>query len=139
MILDGVKLDEQITEARRCLEYAKTSSYLRDLVASAPPFSPEQRLRIRAILCNPAGSDAASSPDVVYYAERDGLIKIGTSANVQRRMQELEAELLASEPGDRKLEDVRHQQFAATHSHSEWFRPSSELRQHIDAIRAKAI
>jgi hypothetical protein len=119
--------------------HASVEDYMHELVASAPPFTAEQKIRLRAILCNPAGNDPLPSPDVVYYAGRDGLIKIGTSMNVQRRMQELETELLASEPGSRELEMARHQQFAATHSHGEWFRPSAELRQHIATIRAKGV
>jgi hypothetical protein len=46
---------EQVAEARRALKYARASAFLCELVESAPPFTPEQRLRLTAILCNPAG------------------------------------------------------------------------------------
>lgn len=49
---------EQITEARQCLKAAKADAYIRELVESAPPFTAEQRLRLAAILCSPAGADA---------------------------------------------------------------------------------
>ena len=45
---------EQITEARRCLKYAKASAELRELVESAPLFTAEQRLGLTAILASVA-------------------------------------------------------------------------------------
>jgi len=50
---------ERITEAQRCLKFAKASAYLRELAESAPPFTAEQRLRLTAILTSPAGGDDA--------------------------------------------------------------------------------
>ena len=126
--------DSHDAEAQRCLEYAKASAFLCELVASAPPFTAEQALKLRAILTSPAGSDATPPPDVVYYAERDGLIKIGTSTAVQRRIHELAAVLLTTEPGGRKEETQRHRQFAASWVHGEWFRPDEDLLRHIEAL-----
>ena len=52
---------EQITEARRRLKYAKAEDYITELVESAPPFTAEQRLKLTAILANPAGTDAPAT------------------------------------------------------------------------------
>lgn len=49
---------EQIADARQCLKFVKGMDIVRKLVDEAPPFTAEQRLRIAAILCNPAGTDA---------------------------------------------------------------------------------
>ncbi len=70
----------------------------------------------------------------IYYAERDGLIKIGYSRKPADRMHwpGLEgAELRAVEPGDRDLERQRHGQFHASRVEGEWFSPSEELREHM--------
>jgi hypothetical protein len=52
---------EQITEARRCLKFAKASAYLRELAKSAPEFTAEQTICLTRILCNPAGVDAPAT------------------------------------------------------------------------------
>jgi hypothetical protein len=78
---------------------------------------------------NPSGLKA-----VVYYLEQDGVLKIGHTVNLTRRMSEYppRAKLLATEPGDRDVEAVRHRQFR---NHlvdgREWFRDCDELRDHI--------
>src|ERR1039458_2410411 len=89
-------------------------------------------------------------PPLVYYAMRDGLIKIGTTTQIRRRLaaQGID-ELLAVEPGSFDLETERHAQFAE-HKLSrrrgtgrgrgsgpaEWFRPGGDLMAHIEALRA---
>lgn len=73
---------------------------------------------------------------LVYYATRDGLIKIGTTTRLRRRMRMLGVEqILAVEPGSYELEDERHLQFAAYHSHREWFRPEKALLLHVAGVR----
>ncbi len=51
---------ERITEAQRCLKYARASAFLRELVASAPEFTAEQTITLTRILCNPAGDADAT-------------------------------------------------------------------------------
>lgn len=74
-----------------------------------------------------------------YYAKRDGLIKIGMSRNVGRRMAGLNAELLAVEPceGD-GAERARHAQFDSDRVTGEWFDRSAGLMAHIETLRVKS-
>jgi len=77
--------------------------------------------------------------DVVYYIRSRGRIKIGTSANPRSRLGQLHyEELLAFERGDRRLEQQRHQQFAAHRAGREWFDEHDALLAHIDVLRAGA-
>jgi hypothetical protein len=77
----------------------------------------------------------AVTPDqsVVYYAARDGLIKIGTTDRLYGRVHQLKAELLGFEPGSFDVERAPKHQFAAllTASRCEWFYPGTVLRKHI--------
>ncbi|MFZ7087871.1 GIY-YIG nuclease family protein [Curtobacterium sp. RRHDQ10] len=76
--------------------------------------------------------------DVVYYIRFDDRIKIGTTANPRQRLARLwHQELLAFERGDRTVERVRHEQFAAfRHPGSEWFAVHAELDAHVELLRA---
>lgn len=78
-------------------------------------------------------------PTHVYYARRDGIIKIGLSRNVGQRMAGLGAELLAVELGGVMDERRRHAQFEHlrlpdTGDSREWFLPGPDLLQHIDGL-----
>lgn len=80
--------------------------------------------------------------DVVYYVRlAPDQIKIGTTAYLSHRMLSLrvhdDAQILAVEPGDRKLEKQRHRQFADLryHAYREDFRPGEELMHHIERVR----
>jgi hypothetical protein len=69
----------------------------------------------------------------VYYLRVGDQIKIGFSSNVQRRLRAYPpgSELLAVEPGDKKLERKRHNEFFEwLAAGREWFEPSEELLQH---------
>ncbi|MFB6776512.1 hypothetical protein ACFCX0_03565 [Streptomyces sp. NPDC056352] len=70
---------------------------------------------------------------VVYYMQRErgGLIKIGTSTRLRKRSQELDAEVLAAEPGSEPEERQRQRQFKHLHHHHEWFRPGDDLMAHM--------
>lgn len=70
----------------------------------------------------------------VYFAERDGLIKIGYSANVDQRMRQLGARLLALMPGGNGMERRMHRLFAEYRSHDEWFHPGLSLVGFITAL-----
>lgn len=87
---------------------------------------------------------------LVYYARRDGLIKIGTTTEIRARMTAQGiTDLLAVEPGSYDLEDQRHTEFAVHrlsrkrgtgngrgNGPAEWFRPGASLMAHIEALSA---
>jgi hypothetical protein len=70
----------------------------------------------------------------VYFAERDGLVKIGYSADPHRRMAQLKARLLAVMPGGERMERRMHVLFAEYRSHDEWFHPGVGLVTFIEAL-----
>ncbi len=76
--------------------------------------------------------------DVVYYLRHGERVKIGTTANPRQRFAAIwNEEVLAFERGDRRLEQRRHEQFAADRfPGSEWFRLTPSLAAHIDAVAA---
>jgi len=70
----------------------------------------------------------------IYYVRIGELIKIGTTANLQRRISQYppNSELLAQEPGGEDMESRRHAQFRHLLTHrKEWFRPGPDLMDHI--------
>lgn len=71
----------------------------------------------------------------VYYARRDGPVKIGFSNNVGLRTCRLGTPPVAAEPGGRELERERHEQFKHLALGGEWFKPEDDLLAHIDAVR----
>lgn len=86
-----------------------------------------------------APSDEGS---VVYYVNfGDDTVKIRTSTNLKNRLATFirsEADVLATEPGDYRLETARHRQFAADKlergTSRELFRLSPALKSHIDML-----
>lgn len=70
----------------------------------------------------------------VYFAEKDGLIKIGYSASPAQRARGLHARLLAVMPGERRMERVMHGIFEDYRSHGEWFRAGVRLTTFIEAL-----
>jgi hypothetical protein len=91
-----------------------------------------------------ATSWAASGSHVIYYAQRlsDGLIKIGTSARLQRRLWNLgrehgELRLLLTHLGDRERETQMHGKFKRLWVEGEWFRPEEPLLSWIVTVRRK--
>ncbi|MFC3986449.1 GIY-YIG nuclease family protein [Streptosporangium jomthongense] len=88
-------------------------------------------------------------PSLVYFVGREGLIKIGTTTNLEKRLKALSkgsampsgmsvgpVELLATEPGDHRTEGVLHSRFASTRvGRTEWFRPSKALQSYIDDLK----
>jgi hypothetical protein len=75
---------------------------------------------------------------VVYFVRRevDGLVKIGTSINVNRRMSWLAngagpVTLLGTVPGGFDRENHIHRVFHDSREHGEWFRPTPELLAYI--------
>lgn len=69
----------------------------------------------------------------VYYLRVGDQVKIGFSSDVRRRLRSYPpgSELLAVEPGEKKLERRRHNEFAEwLVAGREWFQPSEQLLQH---------
>ena len=93
----------------------------------------EQRERQEAV--------SAAEPEargVVYYLSFGGLVKIGFSASFSTRMTAIpHDEVLATEPGDYRLEKQRHREFAAhlVDGQREWFAMHHALLDHIAAVR----
>lgn len=81
---------------------------------------------------------ATDEISVVYFARRETLIKIGTSVRLRRRMHSLNAEVLATEPGDLVRERQLHRHFGhLLASGREWFNPGSDLIDYINQLRKK--
>lgn len=88
---------------------------------------------------------------VVYYVERDGFIKIGTTTNIAKRLAGLSrggdlrpdgatigpVTLLVTHGGGRVAEQIQHQRFQADRIAGEWFRKSPELLAHIELINTR--
>ncbi len=74
--------------------------------------------------------------DVVYYLQQGDRVKIGTTAGPRARFAAIwHEEVLAFERGDRRLEQRRHEQFAAARfPGSEWFHSTLALAAHIDVL-----
>lgn len=74
-----------------------------------------------------------------FHDEREGLIKIGYTANVERRLRQIENArrsrliVLGACRGTFADEQTLHDQFSATRIDGEWFRETPELLALIDA------
>lgn len=81
---------------------------------------------------------AMSGKAVVYYIAVDGLIKIGWTKSLHRRLTAYPPTqvLLAIERGSALIERQRHTQFKHLRvGHGEWFSQAPELDQHIESLR----
>lgn len=79
--------------------------------------------------------------DVVYYVQIGELIKIGTTADLDKRMQSYPpgAALLAIEVGGPTLEKIRLHQFKhLLAARREWFHPGDDLMGHIESLAAES-
>lgn len=73
------------------------------------------------------------STGVVYYLEFNGLIKIGTTSNLKKRLESIPWDnLLLTEPGTYQLERQRHEQFKNSHRRHEWFHKTQEVLSFIE-------
>lgn len=110
------------------------SSYVTSLVASLKErqvpldaYTDEERAEFKAAL----------EYGWVYYLRVGDQVKIGFSSNVHQRLRSYPpgSELLAMEPGDKKLERRRHNEFGEwLVAGREWFQPSEELLQHTQDL-----
>lgn len=82
---------------------------------------------------------ALEDQSVVYYVRIGDHVKIGFSANLRQRLIALRVSpdaVMATEPGGRTVEAVRHKEFAAERvGRREDFNPSRRLLNHIELIR----
>lgn len=77
----------------------------------------------------------------VYFAHSAslGLIKIGCTANLKKRVRHLTVEcghrasLLLAMPGNRKRERAMHRRFRAHAVSNEWFRPEGKLAAFLES------
>lgn len=76
--------------------------------------------------------------DVVYFLRFGDRVKIGTTGNPKQRFAAIRHEdLLALEPGDRRVERRRHEQFADDRlGTSEWFALSPAIAAHVRELTA---
>lgn len=83
---------------------------------------------------------ALQAQSQVYYLRIGEHIKIGVTVNMKARLSQLRVDpdaLLATEPGDAKLEAQRHREFANERvGRRENFNPSRRLIAHIAEVRA---
>lgn len=87
----------------------------------------------------PKQRPSGSEHDQVYYLRVGEFIKIGYSANIKQRLSQMRLNadaVLATEPGGRDLERLRHQQF--THlrqGRREDFETAADLLSHVAMVR----
>lgn len=74
---------------------------------------------------------------VVYFIERDDLIKIGWTSNLAKRSAAVGGKVLVAQPGDRLVERTLHRVFRNDHDHGEWFKKSPGLMSYIDSLMEK--
>jgi hypothetical protein len=84
---------------------------------------------------------ARAEVSVVYFVRResDGLIKIGTSRSVAKRLVSIKRKhgplmLIATAGGDHKRETEFHRKFAGLRVEGEWFRPELPLLECVYAL-----
>ena len=82
---------------------------------------------------NPQGGEF-----VYFVSSEDGRIKIGTSANVEKRLEALQTSsatrlsLLLTVPGGVDMETELHRRFKHIRESGEWFKGTPELRSFIE-------
>jgi len=125
---------------KKCMREHTRKRRRRQGKAERPPSRTPESVRRRRVARN-------THEPLVYYAVRDGLVKVGTTTHFRGRMHALGAEeVLAVEPGGRDLEQARHAEFAEYQvihpdrkgkrgGQNEWFRPGERLIAHATALR----
>lgn len=70
----------------------------------------------------------------VYFADRDGLIKIGSSTRPYERLDEIGARLITSLVGTHHLETGLHHMLQRDRVGVEWFQPTADVWEIIDLV-----
>jgi hypothetical protein len=79
----------------------------------------------------------ATGPSIYFISDGSGVVKIGYSRNVDKRMQVLATgsprplQVLLTIPGTRSDEGAFHEMFKAEHMRGEWFRLSGRIERFI--------
>lgn len=79
----------------------------------------------------------AAGPSIYFISDGSGLVKIGYSRNVDKRMQVLATgsprplQVLLTIPGTRSDEGAFHEMFKSEHMRGEWFRLSGRIERFI--------
>lgn len=130
-------IHENLDLMRAVVEAPSTTELLQRMVGEEDP---EQRLaREQAYVMDRAEKRARG---VVYYVRIGEHIKIGTTADLARRMGELYVQpdaLLATEPGGQRVEAQRHAEFADERFNRELFEPSDRLLAHIEGLQRSPV
>lgn len=137
----------RLGHGRRSL--SKIRPLLADGRAATPIARPPRLIRLNApaTLTRPGArpkeqtlstAHATRGVDVVYFAQRhsDGLVKIGHTTDLKRRMQRLRRDecdraitVIGVRAGGHRLEQWLHRLFAGDRVRGEWFRPSDRVLQ----------
>lgn len=128
--------------ARLVFDYFDGFAHIaQQVIQSRHPVDPEE-VKAQVLAANEAIRRERHISDEfsqVYYAEVNGRIKIGHTVNIKQRFNAMRIpldRLLATEPGGRDLEAVRHAQFASIrHGRLEEFERTDDLLSHIAMIR----
>lgn len=107
---------------------------------SAPELTILDRLRHERENGKPGPRKPKQTRDAgyVYYLRVGGLVKIGYTKDIGRRMRGYppHAQLAAAHPGTKEVEKSMHRQFASSLEEArEWFRPTPDIEQHIASVR----
>lgn len=87
--------------------------------------------------------DESPHPEWTYFIAGPDAIKIGRSTQPRARMRDLQAAngseltLMVAVPFDQLPEWEAHQKFKHLRLHGEWFRPTKELLNFIEALRSE--
>lgn len=90
------------------------------------------------VLAAHARTQNRETTDVVYYIQVGDLIKVGTTSDINRRLQAYppNAVVLATETGSYLRETERVEQFVEyLAGRREWFHPGPRLMDHIEELR----
>lgn len=75
---------------------------------------------------------------LVYYMRNGDRVKIGTSTHLSKRINTISPQgVMAVEPGGRKIEKLRHEEYADLRLRGEWFKLSPRLVDHIVELRER--
>lgn len=103
------------------------------------------RYHVRSAPADEGAWKSTKGVEVVYYVLAfDGIVKIGTSADLLNRLRAIDNDgrrsrdnVLAIEFGGQALERARHEQFSHLLDHGrEYFRLDSDLSAHIESLRS---
>ena len=120
---------------------AAIAAVYRDNDGSSVDLSDNERLAVLCRQYKKASADEKTSQggEVVYFVlSGDNRIKIGTSANVEKRLEALQTSsatrlsLLLTVPGGVDMETELHRRFRTIRESGEWFKGTPELRSFIE-------